>query len=494
MPTTITIDPLTRIEGHLDIEVTVDVVRGQQQVVSARSGGSMFRGFEMILIGRDPRDAGPYTQRICGVCPAPHAMAACLTLDRAFGVSPPENGRILRNLVLGANFIDSHLLHFYHLSILDYINTTGLLDRAPWVPRYSVPDMVGGATAQTLVSHYVAALHMRRKAHQMGAIFGGKLPHVGSFVVGGCTETVTSEKIAEFRSLLTEIRDFITNVYLPDANLLGSLFPAYYDLGRGHGNLLAFGGFDLNASGSSQFFPAGRYTDGATGSFDPAQIVEQVTASWYTETCGNRHPAQGLTEPDPDKPAAYTWCKAPRYANKPHELGPLARMWVKNAYNRGISAMDRIVARALECRLLADAMDQWLDELLPGAPTYVPSVIPQQATAAGLTEAPRGGLGHWIDVSNGRISRYQVVTPSAWNASPRDQLNQIGPIEAALIGLPIADLNQPVEVLRVVHSFDPCMACAVHLLRPGQRPGAERVQVRISGTTRRPVSAVAGRR
>ncbi len=483
MPTTITIDPLTRIEGHLDIEVTVDNVLGQPQVVSARSGGSMFRGFEMILIGRDPRDASPYTQRICGVCPVPHALAACLTLDHAFGVTPPDNGRILRNLVLGANYIDSHVLHFYHLSLLDYLHTSGPpLDRAPWLPRYDVPDMVSGSTADTFAQHYLSALQMRRKAHQMGALFGGKLPHVGSFVVGGCTESVTAAKVAAFRSLLTDLRGFITNTYLPDALLLATLFPNYYQLGRGPGNLLAYGAFDLNASGSSKLFPAGRYTDSASGSFDPAQILEQVTYSWYTDASGNKNPAQGVTQPYADKPAGYSWCKAPRYANKPHELGPLARMWLCGEYTHGISAMDRIVARASEAKKLADAMDGWLNGLVPGAASYAPSSIPQQASAMGLTEAPRGALGHWMDITSSHISRYQVVTPTAWNASPKDNLNQLGALEAGLIGVPVADTTQPVEVIRVVHSFDPCMACAVHVLRPGQRIDESRVLIR-GGTT-----------
>lgn len=466
MPTTINIDPVTRIEGHLGVEVTVDTVGGQPQVVSARCAGTMFRGFEIILLGRDPRDAAPYTQRICGVCPVPHGLAACLALDSAFGVTAPDNGRLLRNLVLGANFIDSHLLHFYHLSVLDFVNTIGLLDQAPWMPRYVAPDMATGATAATLVEHYLAAFAIRRKAHQAGALFGGKLPCIGSFVVGGCTEQVTAEKVAQFRSLLDEIRAFVDNVYLADANTLASLFPAYYQLGQGPGNLLSFGVFELNASGSSKLFAPGRYTGGAPAALDPAQIAEQVTYAWYTPASGNLHPAQGVTEPDADKPGAYSWSKAPRYANQPYELGPLARMWINNDYNHGISAMDRIMARALETKKIADAMDDWLDQLVPGAPTITPSAIPAQATSAGLTEAPRGALCHWLSIENSVISRYQVVTPTNWNAAPRDHLDQPGPLEAALVGVPVADANQPVEVLRIVHSFDPCLACSVHLLRP----------------------------
>ena len=477
MATTITIDPVTRIEGHLQIDVTVDTVGGEELVVDARSAGTMFRGFEIILAGRDPRDAAQYTQRICGVCPVSHAMASCLNLDSAFGVTPPDNGRILRNLVLGANFIQSHLLHFYHLSVLDYVDTTGLLDASPWTPRYVVPDMATGSVAGTLVNNYVAALHLRRKAHQMGAIFAGKLPCIGSFVVGGCTETVTVEKVADFRSLLTELRAFIDNVYLQDVSTLSSLFPAYFQLGAGNGNLLAFGVFDLDAGGTSKFLSGGRVTDGVSGTVDPAGIIEYIKYAWYTDAGGNQNPAQGVTVPDAEKPVAYSWLKAPRYADKAHELGPLARMWVNDHYTNGVSALDRITARALETKLIADAMDGWLDQLSPGAPVYSPSTIPQQATSMGLTEAPRGALGHWMDINNSVISRYQVVTPTNWNASPRDNLEQPGPIEEALVGTPVADLAQPVEILRVIHSFDPCLACAVHMVRPGDRTGGTKVLI-----------------
>jgi len=478
MAKTITIDPVTRIEGHLEIEVTVDTVMGQKKVVAAKSAGTMFRGFEIILVGRDPRDAAQYTQRICGVCPVSHAMASTMNLDNAFGITPPDNGRLLRNLVLGANFIQSHLLHFYHLSVLDYIDTTGLLDQSPWTPRYVLEDMISGPLAAELVGHYVAALEMRRKAHQAGAIFGGKLPCTGSFVVGGLTEVPTAGKIADFRSLLNELRSFIDNVYVPDAQALGDAFPSYYSLGAGPGNLLSFGVFDQDAAGSTKLFPAGTYTDGAPGTLDPAEITEYVTYSWYTAASGGTNPADGVTEPDPDKAGAYTWLKAPRYLHKPHELGPLARMWISGEYTHGISAMDRIVARALETKKLADAMDGWLDQLVPDATAYQPSSIPVSGTGVGLTEAPRGALGHWMDIQDSKISRYQVVTPTAWNASPKDDLDQMGPVEEALLDVPVEDWDQPVEVLRVVHSFDPCLACAVHMVRPGDRTGGSRVLIR----------------
>jgi len=475
--TTIRIDPVTRIEGHLDIEVVVEYVDEIQQVIDARSSATMFRGFEIILKERDPRDATIYTQRICGVCPVSHAMASTLNLESAFGVLPPDNGRILRNLVLGANFIMSHILHFYHLAALDYINTEGVVDMSPWIPRYVTTDMVTGATAQALVGHYVQALEIRRKSHQMGAIFGAKLPCTSTFVPGGCTEVVTAEKISDFTTLLSELRSFIDDTYVPDVLAVAGIFPEYYEIGQGCGNLIAYGVFDMDTDGSSKLLSRGRYTNGETyDDVDPAQITEYVKYSRFTPESGNLPPEDGQTEPQIDKPGAYSWIKSPRYQNIVHEAGPLARMWVNGDYTDGISVLDRTAARALECKKVADAMDGWLDELVVGAPTYEYSEIPQSATGVGLTEAPRGALGHWIEISDAKISRYQVITPTAWNASPQDDFGNRGPIEEALIGTPVKEVDQPIEILRVIHSFDPCIACAVHLVNPeGQSLGKYRV-------------------
>ena len=467
--TKLIIEPITRIEGHLEIEVTVEKVRGVQQVIDAKSSAAMFRGFEKILVDRDPRDATILTQRICGVCPISHAMASTLSLEAAFSVKPPDNGRILRNLVLGANFIQSHILHFYHLAALDYINTEGIVDKSPWTPRYVTPDMVTGDMATVLVDHYVQALKMRRKAHQMGAIFGAKLPCTSTFVPGGCTEVVSTIKIDDFRTLLTELCVFIDDTHVPDVLAVADLFPEYYEIGAGCGNLLAYGVFDLDTAGDEKLLARGRYTDPKVRNVDPAKITEYVEFSRYTPESGDLNPSVGVTEPDIDKPGAYSWSKSPRYLDKVHETGPLARMWVNGEYTRGISVLDRIAARALECLKVANAMNGWLDDLDVNAPVYESSVIPESATGIGLTEAPRGALGHWIDIKDSKISRYQVITPTSWNASPRDDHGKRGPIEEALIGTPVADTEKPIEVLRVVHSFDPCIACAVHLVTPEGR-------------------------
>jgi hydrogenase large subunit len=481
MPSVINISPVTRVEGHLDVEVTVETVNGRQEVIDARATAPMFRGFERILVGRDPRDAVHYTQRVCGVCPIAHAMASSLALENAFGITPTENGRIMRNLVLGANFIQSHILHFYHLAAPDYINTTGILDMSPWKPRFTVPDMVTGSVASTLVGHYVQALEMRRKAHQMGAIFAGRMPTTASFVPGGTSEAVTATAVSDFRALLTELRAFINNVYIPDGSAVMAAFPEYMELGRGCGNLLAYGVFDLNAAGTSKLLKRGRHTNGADGTVDATQIKEYVAHSWFAASSGNLNPAVGVTEPSADKDAGYSWIKAPRYQDTVHEVGPLARMWVNNDYRVGISVMDRILARALEARKVADAMDGWLNQLAPGGAVYKSSMTPTTAVGIGLTEAARGALGHWVGIGAQKISRYQMVTPTGWNASPRDDMEQMGAIEQALLGTPVADAAQPVEVLRVIHSFDPCLACSVHLVHPG--PQARRLTTVQAGLT-----------
>jgi len=469
MATTITIDPVTRIEGHLKIEVTIDTVGGLQQVVDARSSGTMFRGFEIMLSGRDPFDGAYYTQRICGVCPVSHAMAACTAIEKGLGTAPPANGRIMRNLVLGANYLQSHILHFYHLAALDYINTRGILDCGPWGPQYATPDMIGGETAAVLVGHYVEALQMRRKAHQMGAIFGGKLPCVSTFVPGGCTEVPTAAKINEFRVLLGQVRDFVVNTYIPDVQAVAATFGDYSHIGAGCGSLIAYGVFDLDSSGSTKLLRRGRYTNVSVQTLDVAQIREYVKSAWYTADCGNLAPASGQTKVSPDKAGAYSWIKAPRYQEAVYEVGPLARMWVNGDYTLGISVLDRLMARALETLKVADAMAGWLDELAVDQTGYAYLAVPTTVTARGLTEAPRGALGHWVTVADKKISRYQVVTPTAWNASGRDDRDQPGPIEQALLGTPVADVDQPVEVLRVIHSFDPCLSCSVHMLRPDGR-------------------------
>jgi hydrogenase large subunit len=467
MPTVFSIDPVTRLEGHLKIEVTVDHVGGVQRVVDARATGTLFRGFESILVNRPPQDAPDITQRICGVCPVSHGMAAVSAIDGAARVRVPENARIMRNLVLGANFVQSHILHFYHLALQDFVAGPNM---APWQPSWNVDRRLGTTDTDRLVGHYVEALEMRRKAHEMGALFGGRLPMPPAFVAGGFTTTPRPDRIARFKAYLAELIPFIEDVYLPDVELVGLAYADYFSVGRGWGNLLAYGVFDLDAGGAAKLLRRGRVASGSASvqGVDMNAITEQVTHSWYAQNTNNLKPAAGATSPQYPKAGAYSWLKAPRYSGQACEVGPLARMWVNGDYRRGISVMDRHEARARETLKVAAALREWVDELQAGGPVYTGFTMPQAATGVGLTEAPRGALGHWLQIGSRRIARYQIITPTCWNASPRDASRARGPIEQALVGTPVSDVDRPIEVLRVIHSFDPCLSCAVHVMRPAE--------------------------
>lgn len=504
MVTRINIDPITRIEGHLAVSVEVEAGR----VARAFCKGEMFRGFEVILKGRDPLDAQQITQRICGVCPVSHGMASVLAQDQAYGIVPGDNGRLVRNLILGANYIQSHIIHFYHLSAVDFVDleaitlyqggdaalndlktwvlsrkfSTAAYPAAPFFPRYEGDYLAGVDANVTAIKHYLDGLHLRALAHKMGAIFAGKLPHVASLVPGGVTEQVTARKIAAYGAMLEELRAFIDRCYLPDVVSVASAFPGYFQWGRGCGNFMAYGAFPETSDGAHKFLPGGVVAGGRLTPFDPQRITEDVTHSYYRSPSGLA-PSAGQTVPSPGKEGAYSWLKAPRYQEMVVEVGPLARTLV--SYHKGGNAdlrkqvdrllsrlnltpadldstMGRHAARAVECKLVADQCALWLDQLKPGAPAFTDFTIPVQGRGVGLTEAPRGALGHWLTIDDHRIANYQCVVPTTWNCSPKDDKGRPGPVEQALIDTPIADAAQPIEAARVVRAFDPCIACAVH--------------------------------
>jgi hydrogenase large subunit len=457
----ITLDPITRIEGHLKVELEIE----EGKVVDARSSGTLFRGFEIILKGRDPRDAQHLTQRVCGICSASHGNAASLTLESAFRVRPPSNARIIRNLIVGANFLQSHILHFYLLTALDYFAGP---ESPPFTPVFKVDWRFSEQVNKEYLDHYLEAMEVRRKIHEMIAIFAGKMPHHVSFVPGGVTEKPTVDKITSFLWRLREIIGFIENIYLPDVLRIADVYKEYSRIGRGYGNLLAFGGFPLDDQGKEKLFKRGRFIDGKIENIDPEKITEDVRFSWYDTKFSGKNPRDSDTFPAPGKSGAYSWLKSPRYEGKPYELGPLARMWVNGDYRKGISVMDRHIARALEAKKIARAMEEWVLQLKPGREVYNPCKVPKNSEGVGLTEAARGSLGHWIKISNSKIERYQIVTPSNWNCSPRDDRGEPGPLEKSLIGVPVADAENPVEIMRIIRSYDPCLACSVHLIVPGK--------------------------
>lgn len=477
MATTI-IDPVSRIEGHLKVKL---VINGGV-VTDAEMTGNMYRGFETFLVGQLPIDAPLITQRVCGVCPTAHAEASSLAIDDAAKVQAPPNGLIMRNLIHGAEYIHSHLLHSYHLALQDYIDMSGVGGGVgPWAPIYGGDRRITGTDLTNLIGSYLTALQMRRKAHTVGAIIGGKQPHAASIIAGGCSANLTATDVANMTSLVNELKSFIENTYLPDLSLIfDTYYSDYFSIGAGSGKLLSYGVFRQGTGSTSGMLIKRGIYDGSSVSnvMDHTKIVEDLAYGWYVGP-DNLHPANGVTSPDPGKAAGYSWLKAPRYktdgVNKDvYELGPLARMVVNGSYPQQISVADREKARPVEALIVVNAMLNWLDEIENtygfSAPSYIPYEVPPSTSGVGLTEAIRGALGHWVSYdASGRISRYQIITPTCWNASPRDGDGVKGTIEQALIGISVADETQPVEALRVIHSYDPCLACAVHVVRPKGR-------------------------
>ncbi len=557
----IVVDPVTRIEGHLRIEAEVD----GGVVKDAWSSSTMFRGIELILKGRDPRDAWAFAQRICGVCTTVHAITSIRAVENAIGAAPPPNARLLRNLIIASQCVQDHVVHFYHLHALDWVDIVSALSADPaktaslaqsisdW-PLSSasyfggVRDRVKGFVDRgqlgpfanaywghpayklppeanlMAVAHYLEALDWQREFIKMHAVLGGKNPHLQSFLVGGMATPVDPNSqaalnagtIAGLKELIAKARDFVTRVYIPDLLAVASFYKDWAGHGQGVGNYLVYGEYPDDDSPKPKLFLPGGVIRGRNLSkvepFDPAKVTEYVSHSWYEYQKGDAaalHPLEGETSPKytgPNPPyehldidKKYSWLKSPRYDDQPMEVGPLSRMLVSYASGHprvkdlvdtvlkklGVgpealfSTLGRVAARGIETQVLAEKIGDWVDALAANMASgelrihdnskWDPSSWPAEATGAGFHEAPRGALGHWVRIKNGLISNYQCVVPSTWNAGPRDAQGHRGPYEEALVNTPVADPKRPIEILRTVHSFDPCMACGVHVVDAKRR-------------------------
>jgi [NiFe] hydrogenase large subunit len=518
---TIVIDPVTRIEGHLRVETEVS----GSKVVNAWSCGMLFRGIEPILKNRDPRDAWMFTQRLCGVCTYVHGIASVRSVENALNLTIPENARIIRNLFMSSQYIHDHIVHFYHLHMLDWVDVVSALSADPAgavsIDRKINPDRARDASFFSSVKQrlrsfaesgqlgpfangywghpayiltpeenlvfmadYLEALRVQVQAAHMQAILGGKNPHPQTMIVGGITlnRDLNAPRISEFNNHIAFARSFVNDYYLPDTIYLLSRYKDYSAVG-GVDNLMSFGDFPQSAEeNESLFFRRGIIYNRATGNVqdvDIANITESVTHSWYSG--GDLEPAQGSTAPNftgLDKNGEYSWLKAPRYLGQPMEVGPLARVMINyvsghqttvkavDSFLAGIglslsamySILGRTAARAIETWIIADAMDDWSSGLLTSSqpftmPNRTPFTLAESGSGVGLNEAPRGALGHWVNFSDGKIDNYQMVVPSTWNFGPRDSNNIPGPVEKALVGMPVADEEKPLEVLRLIHSF-----------------------------------------
>jgi hydrogenase large subunit len=456
--TTIVLDPVTRIEGHLRMELDVEggVIR------SACSSGTSFRGFENLLRGRDPRDAAHITQRVCGVCPIPHARAACEAFEQAAGITINNQARLIRNIVQAANFMDSDLLHFYVLALPDYV--MGLPTAVGW-PQGKPPRVWQGGEAldvKALSKHVALSLRMRRVCHEIIIALAGKMPHAAGIVPGGATVLPTGLMLTELRVLAAQVRAFVDGAYAEDVAALAAAFPAYENLGVSAAALLAYGAFP--SADNQWLFPGGLLPPQGVQStaVDPSVLTESTASARYS-LATPVHPAVGATEPALDRIDAYSWIKAPRILGLACEVGPLARAVLAGRDPQGRGVMARHRARQSEASILAASIETWLAEMIPDlSPMVSLPTIPTTGTGAGLTEGPRGALGHWVAIEGSVVSHYGIVAPTTWNASPRDEGGLAGPIERALEGIALADPSDPIEALRIVHSFDPCLQCAVH--------------------------------
>ena len=557
----VVIDPVTRIEGHLRIEVEVE----GHTVTDAWSSGTMFRGIEQILRGRDPREAWIWAQRICGVCTTVHALASVRAVEDALGIEVPENAKLVRNIIAGTQNVHDHIIHFYHLHALDWVDVTlalkadpaktsqvaqsisdwpksstsyfkGVQDRVKTLvaskqlslfssgdwghPAYKLPPEVN----LLAVAHYIEALDVQREFARVQAVLGGKNPHPQTYLVGGMATAmdgnepdavINPERITLLNQLIANAEAFVRQVYVPDVLAIAGFYKEWFQYGQGIGNYMVYGDHTLGSvkDPSGFLIPRGiiRGRDlSMVHPVDVQHVSEYVTHSWYNYAEGNqasKHPSRGETNPKYSGPKPpyeflntdekYSWVKSPRYDGAPMEVGPLARLLVayasgddqvKKAVDAALaklnlpasalySTMGRIAARALEAEIMVGRLSGWVAQLdanmahgnvrIHNGEKWNPDSWPKSCQGFGFHEAPRGSLGHWVEIENKKIVNYQAVVPSTWNAGPRDAQGQRGAYEAALLGTPMIDPERPLEVLRTVHSFDPCMACAVHVVQAG---------------------------
>lgn len=566
------VDPITRIEGHLRIEAQMQ----GNQIAQAYSSGTMVRGIEIILRGRDPRDAWAFAQRICGVCTLVHGIASVRAVENALNYKIPKNAQLIRNLMIAAQYVHDHVMHFYHLHALDWVDVVSALDADPKatsalassisnypksspgyfsdvkkkLKNFVEQGQLGifangywGHAAYKLppeanlmaVAHYLDALEWQRDVVQLHTIFGGKNPHP-NFLVGGVASpldpnsdsAINMQTLAKISDVITKMEDFVNLAYLPDTLAIAGFYKDWGAIGEGVGNFLTYGDFPTGDTDDTSSFlvPRGVILDRDISTIheidlhEDGQIQEFVDHSWYNYQGGagtGLHPYKGETElnftgPNPpydqlDIDKGYSWLKSPRWKGKPMEVGPLSRMLMLYASGNDhakelvdstlktldvpvtalFSTLGRTAARTLETKIYLDFMRGWYNDLVANIAAgdlkthndtlWDPRSWPKKAQGAGYMEAPRGALGHWIVIEDQKIANYQAVVPTTWNAGPRDNNGISGPYEAALKGHDLANPEQPLEILRTIHSFDPCIACAVHMVG---EDGEKMMEIKVS--------------
>ena len=456
----VVINPLTRISGFLELDVEIE----DNVVTNARADGLLFRGFEQILQGRYPFDAIHLTQRICGICSTAHSIASSMALEQALGVIVSEQGRYLRDIIHGCEFLQNHIRHFYQMTVPDYVR---MPEKFALFEDSKMDFRIPKAENDIIVNNYFESLQKSRDAHEMVAVFAGKAPHNHGVFIGGAIPQATADKIIKMRSLLAGIQDFIITRMIPDVSTIARYYDDYYKMGGGYGYFLSYGCFNGYRELGTLYVDPLTFMNGKLNAFDPSNITENIDYSWYKDRVNTYVPDETVPQPDISKSSGYSWVKAARYRGLAFEVGPLARQWVSGEYRNGISAMDRTIARVMETKKIAQVLGILLDYLKPDTTVQSVYQVPDTAEGQGLIDTTRGALGHWLKIQNRVISFYQIITPSVWNLSTQTK-NLKGTAEQAMIGTPVRDIKNPVELGVIVRSFDPCVSCATHVYQGGE--------------------------
>lgn len=445
----IIIDPVTRISGFLGINAEVE----DSMITDAQAQGFLYRGFEVMLRGRPPLDAIYFNERICGICSAAHGYASSLALDHALNVTVSRNENYVRDIIHGFEFIQNHLRHFYLMVFPDYVKMSSLpVADINHFHDFRLPQEINAV----LESHYGDGVELSRLAHEGQAVFAGKAPHNHGIFAGGTTADITAYKLEKVKAIIERLLSFVSTIMREDMEIIADHYPEYYQLGISYPNFMTFGSFSYEDKDITYVHP-GVLVNGQPSGLQPQNITRHIEYAWYPD-----HGDQDI--PDMEKANAYTFIKAPRYEGMPMEVGPLARMLISGNYSGGHSCMDRIYARVLETEKILQVMRTLVERIEPGAEGQRKFVIPDQAEGVGLIDTTRGALGHWISIRDQVIEHYQILTPSNWNLSPMDAQGIHGTVENALIRTVLQDVENPVEIGRIVRSYDPCVSCATHLV------------------------------
>ncbi|MEG0132552.1 MAG: nickel-dependent hydrogenase large subunit [Clostridium sp.] len=462
----IIIDPITRVSGLLSIEVEV----ANNKVVVAKSSGSQFRGFESMFKGRSPLDIIRLAPRVCGICSTHHTMAATLALEDAMAVTSDYNGKIVRDIANGFEFIQNYLRHIYFFVFPDYVNIIHLNPLYKIEGDNAADYRLSIADTKKINEDYLGAIKYSREAHRAIAEIAGKVPHCHGIFVGGTTTNIDVPQISTIKYSINVIKRFIEDKLIPDVHIIAKAYDDYFKMGSGNKNLMCYGLFDDYNSPINSFSP-GIMINGVREDFQVNNITENISRTW---TEGNSQiiiPGVDVeTKPNPYKEGAYSWVNAARYKGYAMEVGALARMTLNGYYKGGISAMDRILSKSLEAMKICESIEGLIDLLKIGKAYQQQWDIPKVAKGVGLIEAERGALGHWLSIENKVVANYTLIPPSSWNLSPTDNKSVRGPVEEALIGTEIADIAHPVEIGRIVRSFDPCLNCAAHITSDRHEP------------------------